>query len=151
MSSPENCAALLKMYLSEEVKCAKGQNNEDQNWELHPHSFFYSVEGEYNRNEFTKSNKQKETQIKFEKMDNEVKEICLWNLGSQMEVDMSNGKRVECRNTDLCTRIHKTVQKTTKKEAKTIIDKMNNGKLKISFESKFNSAANFKKIIKKTK
>ena len=141
----------MKACASEQVKCARGQNNEDQNWELHPHSFFYSVEGEYNRNEFTKSNKQKETQIKFEKMDNEVKEICLWNLGSQMEVDMSNGKRVECRNKDSCTRIHKTIQETTKKEAKTIIDKMNNCKLKISFESKFNSAANFKKIIKKTK
>lgn len=96
MNSPENCATLLKMYLGEEVKCARGLKDEDQNWELHPHSYFYLVEGEYEKNIFPKSTNQTELKVN-PTMDSEEKEICLWNLVSQLKVDMLNGKRVECR------------------------------------------------------
>lgn len=147
MDSPENCTALLKMYLGDEVKRAIGLKDEDQTWELHPHSYFYSVEGEHERNIFTKPTNHIETKVN-PTVDKEKKEICLWNLGSQLEVDMSNGKGVECRNKDLCSRIRKTLQSTRRKEAKETIDRMNNGKLKTSFESKLSSATDFKKFLK---
>ena len=52
MDTPIRCAALLKIYLSEEVKCARRQQGDDRDWELHPHSFFYSTEEEFNKNNF---------------------------------------------------------------------------------------------------
>lgn len=86
MESPMDCAALLKKYLSEEVRCARGQVDEDRNWELHPHSVFYSIEGEYDRNVFKKSTSKTATHSKSLTTLMEEKEICLWFLGSQLEV-----------------------------------------------------------------
>ena len=50
MKAPEKCAALLKIHLSDVVQCARCHGKEETNWEVHPHSFFYSIEGEYQKN-----------------------------------------------------------------------------------------------------
>ena len=150
MDTPVCCAALLRMYLSEEVKCARGLQGDERNWELHPHSFFYSVEGEYNKNTFAKATKKEEaraeTRAAHKKTKVESNEICIWNLGSLLQVEMSNGKIVECRNKDTCSRDHKPLNQTTKKDAKMVVDKMNNSKLKTSYEKKIISVTGFKKL-----
>jgi hypothetical protein len=73
-------------------------------------------------------------------------EICIWYLGSLLQVEMNNGKEVECRNKETCSRIHKPLNQTTKKEANMVVDKMNNSKLKTSFEKKMISVTGFKKL-----
>ena len=59
---------------------------------------------------------------------------------------MGNGKEVECRNKDTCSKVHKPLNQTTKKEAKMTLDKMNNSKLKTSYESNLISMTGFKKL-----
>lgn len=150
MDSPIYCAALLKMYLNEEVKSARGERGEEKNWEIHPHSFFYSAEGEYSKNIFVNTvvkvaAKSVVKNVSFEKSTIEDKEICLWHLGSQLGVEASSGKRVECRHKETCRKIHKTLHNTTKYEATAIIEKMTNGKLKTSFEKQMSSVTGFKK------
>lgn len=145
MDSPMQCAALLKRYLSDQVKGARGQHDKDYNWEGHPHSFFYSSEGEFQKISFTKINetgKSKEPAIGKHIVE---QELCLWHLGSLIQVDMSNGKRVECRNKDTCKNKHKTISNITKHEAASLINKMNGGKLKSSFEQKIALTTGFKK------
>ena len=149
MDTPVRCAALLKTYLSEEVKCARGLQGDERNWELHPHSFFYSVEGEFNKNIFTKAARKEEVRAEARSTSNKSKvenEICIWYLGSLLQVEMNNGKEVECRNKETCSRIHKPLNQTTKKEANMVVDKMNNSKLKTSFEKKMISVTGFKKL-----
>ncbi len=75
----------------------------------------------------------------------DVKEICLWHLGSQLGVEMGNGKRVEGRHKETCRNLHRSLLNTTKNEAKVIIGKMTNGKLKTSFEKQVNTNIGFKK------
>ena len=98
IDSPIRCAVLLKMHLGEEVKCARGQQGDDRNWELHPDSFFYSVEGEYNKNNFAKASQKEEARAVRCKSKVKTDEICLWNLGSSLKVEMANGREVECKN-----------------------------------------------------
>ena len=59
---------------------------------------------------------------------------------------MGNGKEVECRNKDTCSKVHKPLNQTTKKEAKTTVDKMNNSRLKTSYENKLITITGFKKL-----
>ena len=146
MDTPIRCAALLKMHLGEEVKCARGQQRDDRNWELHPHSFFYSVEGEYNKNNFTKASQKEEARAVPCKSKVETNEICLWNLGSLLKVEMANGRKVECKKKESCDKVHKLLNETTKKEAMLVGDKMNNSKLKTSYEKKLISVTGFKNV-----
>lgn len=151
MDSPINCAALLKMYLNDEVKSARGERREETNWEIHPHSFFYSAEGDYSKNIFvnivvkTMLTKPIVKNVSFEKSAVEDKEICLWHLGSQLGVEASSGKRIECRHKEICRKIHKTLHNTTKCEATAVVEKMTNGKLKTSFEEQMRSVTGFKR------
>ena len=146
MDTPIRCAALLKMYLSEEVKCARRQQGDDRDWELHPHSFFYSTEGEFNKNNFGKVSQKEEARTIPKKSNVATDEICIWNLGSQLKVEMGDGKEVECRNKDTCSKVHKPLNQTTTKEAKTTVDKMNNSRLKTSYGNKLITITGFKKL-----
>ena len=69
--------------------------------------------------------------MKFDESD-----ICLWHFGSQLDIHTSNGKRVECRNQDKCSKVHKNITSMTKKEAKIVVSTMNDGKLKKLFRYK---------------
>ena len=71
-------------------------------------------------------------------------DTCLWHFGSQLDIHTSNGKRVECRNKDKCSKVHRNITSITKKEAKIVVSTMNDGKLKNSFDTKVNSTNDFK-------
>jgi hypothetical protein len=53
MDTPTKCAALLRTYMSDQVQAANGEKGKESNWEPHPHSFFYSAEGEYQKIKFS--------------------------------------------------------------------------------------------------
>ena len=76
----------------------------------------------------------------------ETNEICLWNLGSLLKVAMANGREVECKKKESCDKVHKLLNETTKKEAMLVVDKMNNSKLKTSYEKKLISVTGFKNV-----
>ena len=99
---------------------------------------------------FQKATKKEEARAETRAAQNKTKvesnEIRIWNLGSLLQVEMSNGKIVECRNKDTCSRDHKPLNQTTKRDAKTVVDKMNNSKLKTSYEKKIISVTGFKKL-----
>ena len=54
MATPSQCAALLKHYLFEELQKARGLS-ENNKWERHPHSKFYSQEGTFSKVIFHKA------------------------------------------------------------------------------------------------
>jgi hypothetical protein len=87
-----------------------------------------------------------ETRAAPKKSKVEIDVICVWNLGSLLKVEMGNGKEVECRNKVTCSKGHKPMNQTTKKEAKMTVDEMSNSKLKTSYESKLISMTGFKKL-----
>lgn len=151
LNTPRYCAELLKLYLSEEIKGAKGTKQRGQKWEAHPHSFFYAEEGEYNKCKFTKTVIKKETKSTMIINKPKKPEVCLWHLGALLEVDNYNGKRVECRNKESCMNTHKLLHDLTKKEAITLVEKMGSGKLKSSYETKINASKKFKNTTKSNK
>ena len=112
---------------------------------------FRSAKGDYSKNVFinivvkTMLTKSIVKNVSFEKSAVENKEICLWHLGSQLGVEASSGKRIECRHKEICRKIHKTLHNTTKCEATVIVEKMTNGKLKTSFEKQMRSVTGFKR------
>lgn len=91
MNSPQNCVALLAQYLTDEMRGAKNQLERFRNWEAHPHSHFYSVEGIYNKVTWRSKTKLPAEGKPKKKVEEMKRGTCIYHLGSQIIVIGKNG------------------------------------------------------------
>ena len=124
MTTPSQCAALLKHYLYEELQRARGLS-ETNKWERHPHSKFYSQEGTFSKVRFHKSVKLGVKPVNEEKGVNKLP--CVWHLAEQLKVRNMKDQIVTCRKAS-CEWPHKAFTNCTREEVLAKVDTL--GKLK---------------------
>jgi hypothetical protein len=108
MTTPSQCAALLKQYLSNEIEKARNPSSTNT-WERHPHSKFYSQEGTFNKVKFRKA-------IKPETPANKVNNsLCIWHSAGLLQVKNAKDQPVACRRAQ-CEWSHRNLSECTKKE-----------------------------------
>jgi hypothetical protein len=109
MTTPSECATLLRHYLREEIEKSRSTSLTSASWERHPHSKFYSQEGTYNKVQFRKS-------IKPEVPSNKVdKPICIWHSAGLLQVKNAQNQLVACRRAQ-CEWSHRSLSECTKRE-----------------------------------
>ena len=119
MRTPKYCATLLKKYLHEEIKKAKGLASMN-NWERHPHSRFYAREGTFQKVNFSRKTlppPKAAAQVTANHSQSNENGTCIWNLGSLIKATASNGQLIVCRNGTKCLMKHvqlKEIKKTKK-------------------------------------
>ena len=119
MRTPKDCATLLKKYLHEEIKKAKGLASMN-NWERHPHSRFYAREGTFQKVNFSRKTlppPKAAAQVTANHSQSNENGTCIWNLGSLIKATASNGQLIVCRNGTKCLMKHvqlKEIKKTKK-------------------------------------
>ena len=147
MSSPSQCAALLKRYFKDEMDKAKGVASTNK-WEFHPHSKFYSQEGTFNKVQF---NIRPTTSLGDKRKIPDVEAqsgLCIYHLGNQMDVVGYNSQAIECRNGAKCTNRHMDKKELTKTQAYAAINSMPDGRLRKSYELKMKSCTGFQSVPK---
>ena len=118
MNTPASCAELLSMYFRQQICGAKGLLSQSENWEPHPHSKYYAIEGTYN-----KIIQRKEQKIPVRSVaKNDAKKApiktCIYHLGQQLNVTGYEGKKIECRNKGHCKKVHENIENMTRKEVR---------------------------------
>lgn len=115
MNMPARCAALLKRYIHKIVRRARGVSGTN-NWELHPHSKFYSQEGTFDKVVFLKKSRVDESNSNKYVLAAPSKEaihqtpqgsmtVCPYHIVSQLGVKSKSGSVIEC-TTDRCRNKH---------------------------------------------
>lgn len=112
MSTPSQCAALLKHYLNEEIQKAKGLSNAKK-WEIHPHSKFYSQEGTFRKVLFKK---QVTNDVIPATIDKKVKKLpCIWHAAEQLKIRNAKGQIISCRKLS-CEWPHRPLSQCSREE-----------------------------------
>lgn len=133
MTSPRDCAALLRRYLFEELQRARDLS-ETNNWERHPHSKFYSHEGTFSKVKFLKVVKTEPKSVSQEKVAGKLP--CVWYLAEQLKVKNMKDQVVTCRKAS-CEWPHRTLSNCTREEVLAKVETL--GKLKGQFIKEFNT------------
>ena len=133
MTTPTQCAALLKHYLFEELQRARGLS-ETNKWERHPHSKFYSQEGTFSKVKFNKTIKLGPKRVSEEKGANKLP--CVWHLAEQLKVKNAKDQIVTCRKAS-CEWPHKTLISCTREEVLAKADTL--GKIKGQYIKQLNT------------
>jgi hypothetical protein len=135
MDTSTKCAALLRKYLSDQVQAARGEKEKESNWEPHPHSFFYSAEGEYQK-------------IKFSPIPSDIvksKDMCEWHLGYLLQVKEYNNKIIQCRSGAKYRFAHNDLREINRKQAEDAIRRVKGDSLQKAFTISMNGTHPFKK------